>query len=83
MANQNPSADGYRIQVGGEEPVTVRIEPINQFEVPAGEEFTIEVTGPSDETVEITHSPGYVELWPSPKLLVTVRDGSGNQLDLL
>ena len=84
VTHDNLPSDGYRIQVGGgEEVVTLRIEPVNQFEIPAGEEFTIQITGPSDETIEVTHSRGYVEVWPSPKLFLIVRDGDGKQLDLL
>ena len=72
------------LQPSGDRPLTVLFEPgAGQYELGAGSAFMIEVSAPSDETVEFMHGDGFVSIWPSAKLSVRVIDSQGQDLRLL
>lgn len=73
-----------RVSSSTEETLTVLLEPgLGQVQLPGGTDLEVFVSGPEGETVELTHGPGYVAIWPSPRLSVTVRDSEGSRIQLL
>ena len=64
--------------------LTVIFEPgAGEFVLQAGQSLHVKVIGTEEDNIEITQGPGYVQIWPSSKNVVTVRNHQGEILTLV
>jgi hypothetical protein len=69
---------------GDGKPITVVFEPgAGRVELSGGEVLRMVVSGDEGETVEVTHGPAYISVWPSAQLAISVFDAAGHELPLV